>query len=609
MQRAAEEAMKIEPGPRRTKALHWIRNAQEENFDAEKPIDQSKADAAYFEKKVDQLIRRKQWQPAVKAGENAVRLYLKNEKSVPRQLYLDLAQALANAGRFDEARKLAERAPEHDRVWIFWLIGKIQVETDPEGAARLAEQNLGSDTRTILGFGFDMAILSARPGLLEKTADRGLEHIKQQKNAYERTEAARRDFVMQLENAVQGRHAKGKRLSAEMQAVVTKALDRVVQAYPEVGPTAADLYANLGEIDKALKIARVGIGGEWTSADALVQALVKKGRYEEAMKFAPRWLGIVAKGYAEDGRHQKALEVAVSIPLETDHTDIKGYVRNEALFAVALVQAKAGKVEQALATLDHIVPTLHWIVELKRRERSAAEHQIQYATNVAHRMLTSWGVKDPSGVRQLLAYSKEKLKNVPEAGRDHAVLLISSASRAAAKLFSEQTTSVEELLELAEAARGGERIRLLTKIAALHWEHKDRDAYRQAVRKAKETARSAPLEPHDRISAWVAIAVAAHLASSEQTDQKSLQSALNHAWEAAEQAIAAGKEDSVMVRMFVYSPFVWAYHKMNRWKELPHAFMKIESPFDRALAFYAVGALLEKEGERLFEKLNQAMSP
>ena len=48
---------------------------------------------------------------------------------------------------------------------------------------------------------------------------------------------------------------------------------------------------------------------------------------------------------------------------------------------------------------------------------------------------------------------------------------------------------------------------------------------------------------------------------------------------------------------------------MDRWDELPQALMKIESPFDRALAFYVVGAILEREGEGLFEQFDQAMLP
>lgn len=614
LKRATQEAMKIESGPLKSEALTWIRKAQGSRFNPDEPIDERKADAEYFRKKALYLIRQNELDQAREAMENALRLYRQDEEAVPPGLFYQMAQGLAKAGRYAEVRELAERAPKRgrhailgDRNSILGTIVYAKAEKDPNSAADLAEQMIESEANP-LSFGFNMAIALNRPELVKKTAERGFEHIKEQETAYERTNAARRKFIMQLEDDIQQHHRKGENLSAEMRAAVIKTLDHLVEAYPEVGPSAADLYAELGEVDRALKIAK--IGGELNRAEAegLVRGLVKQSRYEEALKYAPKGeaLGIVVRGYAEEGRYDKALEVAESIPVDPPRrTENKGRRRNTALSSVAEVQAKAGKVEQALATLDRIVPTKDWNESVKRRERSQAENQIRYTTRLVH-MLTQAGTKDVSGPRKLLVYAKEKLKNVPEAGRDNAVHEITGASRAIEQLAPGQTGTLEELQKLAEAAHGKERIHLLAQIAAQHWDVDHNKASQQAIQKAKETARSTSLKPQDRMSAWLSIAVAEHRMHQEEKGR--LKSTLDHAWEAAEQAIAEGKEDSVMVRVMAYLPFVRAYHHMDRWDKLPEAFEKIESPFDRALAFYTVGAALEREGDKLFDESKEKNS-
>jgi tetratricopeptide (TPR) repeat protein len=254
----------------------------------------------------------------------------------------------------------------------------------------------------------------------------------QQEGEEEQRRFDQRDVVMDVETAWQGHLLEGKRLggpvSPGMEAAMARALDRIVKLESAVGPTAADLYARLGEVDKAMKYASVGTGPDFTDVYTLASALVKKGRYKDADKYAPGSLAVMTKGYARAGQYEKALKTAERIPLDFPHFNDKGWQRNEAICSVALAQARAGKVDDAVESLEHLVARVERNPAAEPRVRTKEEQQIRYAVRVIT-YLTQPDDANLAGARKLFAYAKKKLDQVPRERRDFAASEIGNASR------------------------------------------------------------------------------------------------------------------------------------------------------------------------------------
>ncbi|MEM2191712.1 MAG: tetratricopeptide repeat protein, partial [Archaeoglobaceae archaeon] len=298
-----------------------------------------------------------------------------------------VAVALAEAGRFDEALKVARSIPyEYSRSWALISIAKALAEAGKFDKALEVAKSIFSEphrsialrevAKVIAEAGrFDEALKVARDIYDEYSRLWALKEVAIALAKAGRSEEANEIFdeALKVARSISDKFDRSTALEVVARALAevgrseeaNEILDEALKAARSISDEirrsavldsiARDL-AEAGRFDEALKVARDIISDRLRSIAliSIAEALAEAGRFDEALKFARSLsdglytrssaLSSVAKVIAEAGRFDEALEVARGIYNE--------YYRSTALGGIAEALAKAGRSEEANKIFD-----------------------------------------------------------------------------------------------------------------------------------------------------------------------------------------------------------------------------------------------------------------